>query len=168
VLAGDSAGANLALALLLTARDSKLRLPCLTVLLSPATDFRAGLPEHDTHDWIDAAMLSRWADWFCRPEQRCQPLVSPACAELQGLPPMYIQAGGSELLYPSIATFVERATAHGVDITLDTWPEMNHDFQLFGPGVPQAAEALQRIGEAIDCRLPDCKPASLVSPAWCG
>jgi acetyl esterase/lipase len=104
-------------------------------------------------DWITPDMALRWADWFCSPAQRGDPLVSPVNADLTRLPPIYIQAGGSEILLPGIQEFVSRAKQQGADVSLEIWPEMNHDFQAFGYDVPQSAEAIQRIGEVIATRL---------------
>jgi epsilon-lactone hydrolase len=153
VLAGDSAGGNLALALLLAARDAKVPLPALAVALSPATDFeglRASMAGSRGFDWIDKEMLKRWSDWFCDSAQRRNPLVSPVWADLRGLPPIYIQAGRAEILYDSIQGFADCARKQGADVVLETWENMNHDFQIFGPHVPQSAEALRRLGEVID------------------
>jgi acetyl esterase/lipase len=152
VVAGDSAGGNLTLALLLRARELNLPLPSLAVALSPATDFTIQ-PTTAGCDWIEPRMLARWADWFCDSGQRHDPLVSPALADLRGLPPIYLQAGRGEVLYDSIQSFTDVAKRQGVNATLDTWDDMNHDFQLFGPDAPQSAEALRRIGEVIGARL---------------
>jgi epsilon-lactone hydrolase len=168
IFAGDSAGGNLALALLLAARDSKLPLPVLVIALSPATDFEskhASIVRNRESDWIDKQMLDQWASWFCDSTERCQPLVSPLGADLRGLPPIYIQAGRSEILYDSIQAFAERARSQGGEVVLDTWEDMNHVFQMFGPDVPQSAEALRRIGEVIDVRLRGEKKKEPVSTA---
>lgn len=157
VVIGDSAGGNLTLALLLSLRDSELPLPALAVCLSPATDFEgrgAGAPASSPYDWITQPMAVQWADWFCTQQQRSDPLVSPLNADLRGLPPVYIQAGGAEILLASIQLFAERAREQGVDVVLETWPSMNHDFQAFGYDVPQSAEAIQRIGQVIAARIP--------------
>ncbi len=156
VVIGDSAGGNLTLALLLSLRDSKMPMPALAVCLSPATDFGAGdagAPLSSEYDWITQPMAMRWADWFCTQEQRSNPLVSPVNADLRGLPPIYIQAGGAEILLASIQAFVRRAKEQGADVVLETWPAMNHDFQAFGYDVPQSAEAIQRIGEVVASRI---------------
>ena len=156
VVAGDSAGGNLTLALLLSLRDSKLPPPALAICLSPATDFgdsNAGAPQSSEYDWITREMAMTWADWFCTAEQRSHPLVSPVNADLRGLPPMYIQAGGAEILLPSIQLFVQRAKEQGADVELETWPAMNHDFQAFAEDVPQSAEAIRRIGEVVASRI---------------
>jgi len=155
VLAGDSAGANLALALLLAARDAKLALPALAILLSPPTDFEAAparAPSDSGADWIAWPMLERWANWFCDPAQRRNPLVSPVRADLRGLPPIYIQAGRAEILYDSIQAFAARARIQGADVVLEAWEDMNHDFQIFAPDVPQSAEAVRRIAEVVEAR----------------
>ena len=156
VVIGDSAGGNLTLALLLSLRDSNRTLPALAVCLSPATDFAPTAIELSKAemDWITPQMAVQWADWFCAPEERSNPLVSPVNADLKGLPPIYIQAGGNELLLPGIQMFVERAKQQDADVTLEVWPEMNHDFQAFGFDARQSADALRRISEVIAQRIP--------------
>lgn len=157
VVAGDSAGGHLALSLLLAARDAKLAPPALAILLSPATGFQDEtlplLGNNPAYDWIDPQMAERWANWFCDSADRKNPLVSPILADLRGLPPIYIQAGRDEILFPSIQAFADRAKKQGADIALDTWDYMNHVFQVFGPEVPQSVEALRRIGEVVDARV---------------
>jgi acetyl esterase/lipase len=153
IIAGDSAGGNLTLALLLAARESKLPLPALAFALSPPTDFLADLTARENFDWIDKRMLELWVDWFCDSAERRNPLISPLYADLRGLPPIYIQAGRAEILYPSIQAFSDRAREQNADVVLDTWPDMTHDFQLFGLDSPPSAEALRRIAEVIDARV---------------
>jgi epsilon-lactone hydrolase len=158
IVAGDSAGGNLTLALLLAARESKLSLPALAIALSPPTDFEAvfietELSNHPSVDWIDKLMLEQWSKWFCDVAEGRNPLVSPLRADLRGLPPIYIQAGRAEILYPSIQAFAERAQQQGADVVLDSWEDMTHVFQMFGLDSPQSAEALRRIGQVIDATV---------------
>jgi len=166
VVAGDSAGGNLALALLLGARDSNLPLPALAVALSPPTDLEteyASLAGNQDTDWIDKPQLLHWAEWFCDSAQLRDPLISPMCADLRRLPLIYVQAGSAEILYDSILAFVNRAKSQGADVVLESWEDMNHVFQMFGPGAPQSAEALRRIGEIIDLRIRKRKKMETVS-----
>jgi epsilon-lactone hydrolase len=156
VVMGDSAGGNLTLALLLAARDAKLPLPALAILLSPPTGLEvsgAGNSNGRTCDWIDRKMLEQWFDWFCDPTQHRNPLVSPVYADLRGLPPIYMQAGRAEILFSTIQAFADRGRDQGADILLDAWEDMTHDFQVFVPYAPQSAEALRRIGEVIHARI---------------
>ena len=157
IFAGDSAGGNLTLALLLATRESKLPLPALAVALSPPTDFEADPIGNWEFDWIEKRMLTQWADWFCDRSERRNPLVSPIWADLSGLSPIYLQAGRAEILYQSIQAFADRAQKQGADIVLESWQDMNHNFQLFGRDAPQSAEALRRIGRVIDERVPGQK-----------
>jgi acetyl esterase/lipase len=71
----------------------------------------------------DKRMLTQWADWYCEPAQRRNPLVSPLWADLRDLHPIYIQAGRAEILYDSIQAFVDRAQNQGADVVLETWED---------------------------------------------
>ncbi len=158
ILAGDSAGGNLALAVLLAARESKLPLPALVIALSPPTDFEAEFLYSDagrssSFDWIDKPMLELWADWFCDRDERRNPFVSPSRADLRNLPHIYLQAGRAEILYPSIQAFADRAHEQGADVILESWEDMPHDFQIFGLDSPPSAEALRRIAAVVDVRV---------------
>jgi len=164
IVAGDSAGGNLALALLQAVRNARLALPGLAVVLSPPTDFEAQLTGTQDSDWIEEPMLRQWADWYCDRIERRNPLVSPIHADLQCLPPIYIQAGRAEILYDSIHAFAGFASRQGADVVLDSWDDMNHNFQIFGDDAPQSREALQRIAKVIDTKL--CmrmKPAGIAA-----
>lgn len=156
VVVGDSAGGNLTLALLLRLRELWMTEPSLAVCLSPATDFstsNAWAPRESEFDWITPAMGLKWAGWFCTDEQRDDPLVSPVNANMHGLPPIYIQAGGREILLGGIEEFTRHGKAQGADVVLEVWPEMNHDFQAFGEEVPESMQAMARIGEVIAARV---------------
>lgn len=152
VIGGDSAGGQLTIALLCDLRDRGLPRPALGFALSPATEFdivRPSMAQHAGSDWITGEMALKWRDWFCSAELRTHPLVSPIHANLQDLPPIYIQAGGAEILYDGIAAFAEEALRQGADITFESWPNMNHVFQCFGYDAPQSAAALTRLGAVV-------------------
>jgi monoterpene epsilon-lactone hydrolase len=153
VLAYDSAGGSLTLALLLAARDAKLPPPALAIALSAPTDFETERIGNQGFDWIDKRALTQWAEWFCDPAQRGDALVSPLRADLRGLPPIYMQAGCAEILYDSIQASADHGKNQGAEVVLESWENMNHDFQMFGQDVPQSADALRWIGEVIDVRV---------------
>lgn len=152
VVGGDSAGGNLTLALLLALRELNLPPPALALALSPATDFQAEIVDSDS-DWLDARALLHWANWFCSSTERTTPLVSPLRANLRGLPPIYIQAGRAEILFASIQAFADHAAHQAANVVLESWQDMPHVFQVFGPDAPQSVGALERIGEIVDCRV---------------
>jgi acetyl esterase/lipase len=152
VIAGDSAGGNLALVLLLALRDAQQPLPALAVCLSPWTDMDSSytsMKENERYDWIEQRMADRWAEWYCHGKDQKNPMVSPVHADLRGLPPIYIQAGDAEILIDMIRIFVRKAQEQGTLITLEEWKQMNHVFQAYGMFTSQSKEALQRIGEVI-------------------
>jgi len=157
VVAGDSAGGNLSVALLLSLRDAQLPLPALAICLAPWIDMAnsgASMTRNEPYDWIAKRMPERWAEWFCKGADPANPLISPIHADLRGLPPIYIQAGSAEILHDMISTFAERAKAQGASVQLEVWPNMTHDFQAFGDIIPESKEALRRIGEVIQARVP--------------
>lgn len=152
VLAGDSAGGNLVLALLLALRDAQQPLPALAICLCPWTDMdnsSESLSSNEPYDWIERRMVIQWGQWFCKGADLHNPLISPVHADLRELPPMYIQAGDAELLIDMIRAFAQKAQEQGAAVSLEVWEQMNHDFQSYGSALRQSREALQRIGEMI-------------------
>ena len=152
VIAGDSAGGNLALVLLLALRDAQQPLPALAVCLCPWTDMDSpykSMKENEPSDWIEKRMAVRWARWLCQGTDFKNPLVSPVHGDYSGLPPIYIQAGDAEILIDMIWEFASKAREQGAQITLEEWKQMNHVFQAYGTFTPQSREALQRISEVI-------------------
>ena len=152
VVAGDSAGGNLTVALLLKLREVGLPLPALAIGLGPWLDLSnsgASMNANQPYDWIEKRMADRWSDWYCHGVERNTPLVSPIHGDLRGLPPIYIQAGGAEILLDMCKAFAERGASQGNEVTLDIWPGMIHDFQAFGDMTRESAEALRRIGEVV-------------------
>lgn len=152
LIAGDSAGGNLALALLLALRDRSLPMPRLTICLSPWVDLSNSDPSmvrNARFDWVERRMPEQWAEWFCNGMDPTQPQFSPLHAQLHGLSPMYIQAGGAELIIDSILAFARRAKDHGAEVQLEVWPTMIHDFQAFGKASPYARDAWSRLREVV-------------------
>ncbi len=153
VVIGDSAGGNLTLALLLSLRDAKQPLPALAICISPWTDVgNSGdsMIKNEPYDWVEKRMADKWADWFCRDIDRQQPGISPIHADLNRLPPIYIQAGSAEILHDMIRVFADSAKGRGGNVELEVWKHMNHDFQAFGEFVPESREALMRIGQIVE------------------
>lgn len=145
ILAGDSAGGNLALELALDLRDADRMLPWRLVLFSPWTDMTASGESYEacrdrdpllTREYIEAVRegYAPGADW-------AQAAYSPLFADLRGLPPTLIQVGGREILRDDSTRLHQNLQAAGVPAVLQTWPEMWHVFQMF---------PLKAAGEAMD------------------
>ena len=162
VLAGDSAGANLVLALLLELRDRGEVLPAGCVLFSPWVDLGCTATSFETNADVD--ILSRQpmlsdAAGYAGGGDPSRPSLSPLRAELAGLPPLYLQVGGAELLLDDAEAFTARARAAGVRATLDVFDDQVHDFQTFGALSRTSLEAIARAGEAMQVFVPVPKMA---------
>lgn len=156
VLGGDSAGGNLLLTTLVALRDAGDPLPALALGICPWTDTGhrgASLMGNNPYDWIEGQMALTFGEWFRGGLPANDPRVSPIYAKLHGLPPLVLQAGGREILHDMIVDFADVAKQQGVEVDLQVWPDMNHDFQAFGDMLPEAQEALRKLRQAVDARL---------------
>jgi len=148
-IAGDSAGAGLALSLLLTLKQRGLALPGATVMLCPAVDLTFGLlvPPADDPEAETALAFGHLAVAAYLGEHPIDdPVVSPLRADLSGLPPMLIQAATGDLQRPDAQALADHAGSHGVDVRLELYPVDTHVFHFFWSFLPEAADALESAG----------------------
>ncbi len=166
VFAGDSAGGNLVLALLVALRDAGKLLPAGAVAFSPATDLaftgesvksRLHLDPILSHSGSNSIVQDYIGD-----HDPHEPLISPLYADLHGLPPIFIQVGDHEILLDDATRFVTRAVTAGVDAQVVVWPEMFHVFQIFIPFLPEAYRAVEQIASFIQLKLSE-KPMNEIS-----
>jgi monoterpene epsilon-lactone hydrolase len=149
VLAGDSAGGGLALALLLALRDAGQSLPAAALGLSPWTDLQlpASVLRRVAHEetlLLEALQIRTWGPHYARRTPLTHPFISPARAELHGLPPLLIQISDAEVLYDDVVRFVDKARAAGVRVTLQPFAGLVHWWHLFWRFVPEARQALDQ------------------------
>ncbi|CAB3758063.1 alpha/beta hydrolase [Paraburkholderia humisilvae] len=146
VLAGDSAGGGLALATLVALRDAGEPLPAGALLFSPWTDLAATGASITTNDGADpmfcGASIGRAAKLYLGDAPATHPHASPLYADLRNLPPLFIQAGSTEVLLDDARRVAERATQAGVPVEFEVWPKMPHAWQLWVPFLPEAGRAL--------------------------
>ena len=153
-LASDSAGGALTMGLLLALRDGSEALPACAVCLSPATDLTLGGETWQTNRKRDI-MLEYWKMvkgleiYLCDTDPR-NPLASPFHANLKGLPPMLMQVGSEEMLLSDSTRFAEKARKAGVDVTVEVWERMQHEWQFAKGYLPEADRAIRRIGNFIN------------------
>ena len=156
MIAGDSAGGGLAVTTLLPLQDAGDPLPAAAVLLSPYLDLTGSGESMRTRAAQDpffrAEDLPSAADHYCEPHQRRFPLVSPVFADVEGLPPMFIQVGDDEILLSDSERFTDACIAAGIAVELEIWPEMWHMFQMFVGKMPEARHAVNKIGQYIRSR----------------
>ena len=152
VVAGDSAGGGLTIALAVSARDAGLPLPAALACVSPWTDLAGTGESMRTKAGIDPCFtpegLHLQAREYLGDADPRHPLASPLYADLRGLPPVMVQVGEDELLLDDARRLVERARAAGVDTTLEVWPGLWHIFATQGT-FPESREAMQRLGRFL-------------------
>jgi epsilon-lactone hydrolase len=155
--AGDSAGAGLAVATLVNARDHGLALPAAAYLMSPYVDLTLAGATMDTKRDLDPLLnrellAPRVAD-YAQGQNAALPLISPVFADLAGLPPLIIQAGSHEVLLDDALRLARVAAIADVEIALDITPGVPHVFQTYSPILDEAAAALDRAGELLSAHL---------------
>ena len=152
VVLGDSAGGHLTLMLLVALRDTGLPQPALAVGLCPWTDIGArgrSLHDNNRYDLVQGYMAVQFGEWLAGATGYTREELSPIYQDYRGLAPLYLQAGGREILIDMIRDFTRVVADQGCDVTLDVWPEMTHNFQAHGLTRPESAEAIARIGATI-------------------
>jgi monoterpene epsilon-lactone hydrolase len=153
VVAGDSAGGGLSLALLLRLRDQGTAMPAAVACLSPWTDLSGSGTSHETRASKDVVLssshLAQAAQLYLAGADPRTPLASPLFADLQGLPPLLVQAGGDEILLDDATGLTERARACGVDVTLEVWPRMQHVWHFAASIMPEARRAIDAAGRFL-------------------
>ncbi len=146
VVAGDSAGGNLTLALLLRARDEGLALPAGAVALSPVADFTFSGDSVQRNDGVDDMFSADMMDalvpvYLPQRALSTHPHVSPVFGNFDGMPPLLLVVGSTELLLDDSVRVAHRCAS----AQLLVWDGMPHVFPAFD-FLPQAREATQRIG----------------------
>ena len=173
VVAGDSAGGNLALTLMLSLRDAGEPLPAAAVCLSPITDLALTGESIRTKAALDPILSAPGAgpvrttapvtfinpaeikateislSWYYRNHDPREPLLSPLYADLRGLPPVLLHAGEYEILLDDSIRIADRIHATGGKAELVVWPRMFHVFQMLAPLLPEAGKSIRQIGAFI-------------------
>lgn len=161
VVAGDSAGGNLALSLLGRLRAEGLPMPRGMALLCPWVDLsRQGgsVASNAAFDWIGSDGLRRWMRTYHPSERYEEALVSPLFADLRGLPPALVQVGGAEVLLDQVLELGKALVRAGVPATVTVYPDMVHDWHVLSGFAPEALQAITEIGRFV--RDPEAVTAS--------
>ena len=151
-LSGDSAGGNLALALLaLIAKQSSANSVAVgAVVLSPVTDLAMTGSSWQSRADADPNFVRDQADELIRAylngHNPSDPTASPLYGDFANLPPIRVHVGDDEVLLDDSLRYVERAVAAGVDAKVDVWEGMPHGFVGSIGRLDAAAQAVSAIG----------------------
>ena len=150
---GDSAGAGLALGLLLSLRDRGGPLPGAAVALSPWTDLaltgQSLIANAAADPMLNADHLPQLVRLYLAGADPRTPYASPLYGDPAGLPPVLIQVGSDEILRDDAIRMAQNLQRYNPRSRLEIWPRMPHAWQLFVPVLPEARRAIVNIGDFI-------------------
>lgn len=152
ILAGDSAGGNLALVLALKLKAEGRFLPRGLVLMSPWTDLTASGRSYRTKAEVDPVLDAEYIDRMTKAyipegENLENPLISPLFGDFEGFPPVYIQVGENEILLSDAMELHKKLQKAGVPAKIDRFKGMWHVFQM--SPFRTAADAMEKNAEFI-------------------
>lgn len=139
ILAGDSAGGNLALVLTLKLKEEGRLLPRGLILMSPWTDLTSSGKSYEAKAEVDPILNKEYLDrMICAytaehchdPEKLMNPFISPMFGDFEGFPPTYIQVGDNEILLSDSLILHKRMVKANVSVKLDHFKGMWHVFQM--------------------------------------
>ena len=142
-VAGDSAGANLALALCLMLREAGEEQPRAAGLVYGVYSDDHESPSHAAFGGGEYLLSTATMRWFWdhyvpEPARRRDPLVSPLYADLRGLPPLYVSAAEFDPLRDDSERLARRLIEVGVDLDWRLWRGVTHACFMMSPALPAA------------------------------
>ena len=157
VVAGDSAGGNLALSLLLKIKATGKPQPAGSVLLSPWADLTHSGATMKSKGDVDNSLshkgLQSGADQYLGGASASDPLASPLFGDYSGVAPMLIEVGSEEILLADSTRLAAVAGEAKVDVTLHVWPEMPHDWSLFSFMLSEGRDMIAEVGTWVSARV---------------
>ncbi len=151
IVAGDSAGGNLALTLVLKLKEQERLLPRGLVLMSPWTDLTSSGKSHVNKAEVDpvlnAEYLERMISSYAGQEDLANPLISPLFGDFKGFPPVYIQVGDNEVLLSDSVLLHKKLVQANVSAKIDVFKGMWHVFQM--SPLKAAYDAMEKNAEFI-------------------
>ena len=151
VVAGDSAGGNLALVLTMLLRDAGRLLPRRLVLMSPWTDMTASGKSYrerrDADPMITMNYIQAVRAAYAPGRELSSPMLSPLFGDFDRFPPVLIQVGTNEILMSDSVRLRDRLVQAGIPCRLEVWPDMWHVFQMFP--MKKASQAMDSVGRFL-------------------
>ncbi|WP_457949817.1 alpha/beta hydrolase fold domain-containing protein [Pseudarthrobacter sp. alpha12b] len=141
VLAGDSAGGNIAAATALHCRDNGIPVEAV-MLLYPSTD------------WTAQPVAGLVATYVPAGQDPTDPRLSPVRApSLAGLPPVILGVGGLDFLFEDNLAYVHALRGAGVHVTLRVFPQLSHGFFSYATVSGAADRAAEQICQDLSALL---------------
>lgn len=155
IIAGDSAGGGLALALGLYLKDHHIPLPSGFIVMSPWTDLTLS-GESLSYNYDKDPLFGRttnnmiYNSPYPGEHDVRDPYLSPLFGDYHGFPPMLFQVGGNEVLLDDTKRVAEKAMKSGIKVRCTVYPEMFHVFQMGLGLLPESREAWEEVSMFLD------------------
>ena len=155
IVAGDSAGGGLAMALCMYLKNHEIALPCGIIAMSPWTDLTASGDSYEENydkdplfgNTRDSLIYNRD---YVGMNDVTNPYISPMFGDFTGFPPMLIQVGSFEMLLSDSKSVAAKAKETGVKVRLSIYEGMFHIFQMAMLMIPESKRAWVEIGKFIE------------------
>jgi epsilon-lactone hydrolase len=156
-IVGDSMGGNLAVSVVLKAREAGLALPSAIAAISPWIDMEQSGESIKTNVHCDLlaapgtfAQISKLYLGNTSPQN---PFANPLYGDYHGFPPMFLTSGGAEMLADNATRLGDKARAAGVHVEVEVVPDMQHVFPFMAGNSKIADQTVQKIGHFIKTNL---------------
>jgi acetyl esterase/lipase len=157
IVAGDSAGGGLSLALALALKEKRIPQPAGYFVISPWADLTQSHDTYrtkaDTDPMITKAGLDTSAQAYLGGLDVRDPLASPLFGDFTGVAPILIHVGSEETLLGDSLRLADLAGQARVEVRLEIWPEMIHVFHAFSGQLGAARRAISAAAGWMDVRF---------------
>ena len=155
ILAGDSAGGGLAMALCMYLEDHNKPMTRGIVAMSPWTDLTTSGESYETNFTKDVLFGNTrdsliYVNDYAIGQNKTDPYISPLFGSFQGFPPMLIQVGSTEMLLSDSVEVAAKAREQGVKVRLSIYEGMFHVFQMCYQNIPESKKAWAEVGKFIE------------------
>jgi acetyl esterase/lipase len=150
VVAGDSAGGGMAVAVAQQATAQGLPKPAGVYVISPWADLTQSNASYDARGPYDpmlsrASLQDRAGMYLNGVDPRC-PIASPVFGDFADFPPLLVHVGADEVLVGDGVELARQASLAGSDVTLRVWPRMIHIFPWFHTHLQAGRTAIAQAG----------------------
>ncbi len=153
VIGGRSAGGNLAVAMVLRARDEGLPLPAALILLSPEVDLTESGDSFEINQMIDVVLPGSLMSnnlLYANGTDLTHPYLSPLFGDLEGFPVTFLQTGTRDLFLSNTVRLHRALRRAGVQAELHVFEAMPHGG--FGGGTPEDTELREEVSRFVQAQ----------------
>lgn len=160
IVVGESAGSNLAVAMMLRLKQLDVRMPACAILPSGFYDLTCSNKSYEYNSFSDPSLtqieLKHMAITYVNGDNLDvdenkfrDPLVSPVFADIKGLPPLYLCVCKEELLYDDTRIMAEKCKAQNVEYYLYQAKKCFHAHMILGEFFAESKAATRKAVEFI-------------------